>query len=472
MEQGFSARYLLRTDIFQELKTSGARIVVLSPNHDEAYWKKEFESENVFVEPFQSYHCKQFFDRSRLQKFFQIVRLYSHNHNYPVPRTIHWYKQFKKTRQNDSLQRRFYNLVVDLAIMFLKRSKLLRRVFIFVECLLFPGHFHEELFRKYKPQLLLVTSLGNSLSDQFIMREARKHGTRVVSIILSWDNTTTKGMAGAFADKVIAWTPTMKEELVLYHDLPQQRITVGGAAHYDAYFNGGLASDRSKLLETYGFLHDRRLIFLCLTTPTQFPWNPHLVEVLAKAVTNDQLGHPCQLLVRPHPIYFKIENGRRPFQDEYEKLIELKKHYRFLQVDPPTILSQEMSFDMPKEEMKKLGSILKHADVLICWFSSMMIEASIFNVPTINMALFEKNDIPIHVSVSHNHIRRILDTGGVRTVYSEEDLLNTINLYLDRPGTDQLGRQRIVDNETGHNRGCAGKAIGREILKYLDSLNP
>ena len=50
--------------------------------------------------------------------------------------------------------------------------------------------------------------------DQYLMREARNWGIKVLSIILSWDNTTTHGMAAAVSDMVIAWTENMKKEFV------------------------------------------------------------------------------------------------------------------------------------------------------------------------------------------------------------------------------------------------------------------
>jgi len=47
VNQGFAARYFLRTDILKSLRSSNARIVILSHNGDEGAFRKAFESENV-----------------------------------------------------------------------------------------------------------------------------------------------------------------------------------------------------------------------------------------------------------------------------------------------------------------------------------------------------------------------------------------------------------------------------------------
>src|SRR5688572_27952450 len=49
-DQGFSSRYLLRTDIYQTLKESGAHVVILSPHAREPYFVQEFSGENVSLE--------------------------------------------------------------------------------------------------------------------------------------------------------------------------------------------------------------------------------------------------------------------------------------------------------------------------------------------------------------------------------------------------------------------------------------
>lgn len=467
VEDGFSSRYLLRTDIFKVLKSSGVRIVILAPTADEKYFRDEFGGDNVFFERFESEKCDDYLEKSLFQKFLKNVRLYTANNGYPINFTKHWYAFYRKNRPHHTLIEKFHNCLFDSLVFLLGRLKFLRRLEIYLEGIFFPGNFHKQLFLKYQPDILLTTSLGNLQNSQYIMREARKYGTKAVSTILSWDNPTTKGMAGALADNVVAWTETMKQELVHCHDIKPKKIFVGGVAHFDVYFHHEQLMTRKRLFEQYGLSDERKLIFLCLMSPTQFAWNSRLIEIIGKAISDESFDFPCQLLVRFHPIYFRIQNGKMKFKKDIEQLMSIKDKYPHIHYDIPDVLSRTMSYDMPASEMRKVGSILKHTDVLLSFFSSMMIEASIFQTPVINAALYPKNNIPTEVIIAHNHIKRILDTGGVRTAYTEQQLKDTINLYLHTPEQDREGRQEIQNRETVPFQGNAGERIGYYIQSLL-----
>ena len=95
----------------------------------------------------------------------------------------------------------------------------------------------DHLLNRLSPDLVLTTSLGTFSFDEFILRAAKKKNIRNCSIILSWDNTTTRGYASFHADKVISWTDIMKNELIEFHDVDEKKIYIGGVAHFDDYYN-------------------------------------------------------------------------------------------------------------------------------------------------------------------------------------------------------------------------------------------
>ncbi len=69
------------------------------------------------------------------------------------------------------------------------------------------------------------------------MREAWHHRVPRAAAILSWDNPTTWGLAGAPADWVLAQTETMRGELVTLHDLAPERVFVEGNPYFDHHFH-------------------------------------------------------------------------------------------------------------------------------------------------------------------------------------------------------------------------------------------
>ena len=107
-------------------------------------------------------------------------------------------------------------------------------------------------------------------------------------------------------------------------------------------------------------------------------------------------------------------------------------------------------------------------------FSTMVIEAAIFDLPTVNVCIrerckveFGKSQQDIMVDYSQTHNQRVIQTGGVKTVFTMEDLYSAVNDYLENPASDSSARKRIVENEAGPYRGNAGEMIGKHILSLL-----
>ncbi len=465
VHQGFSARYLLRSDFFSVLRDSDVRIVILAPNSVEEYFQKEFAGENTFVEnyDFEKYDYRF----NRLHAFFALARLYSHNNKYFVNFPRYWYGHYRRKRNNRSFFRKVYNLALDLLVYLLCNFRIARKMLPVVEGWFTPT-VHSRLFKKYRPDALITTSLGVLPYDRFIMHEGKRNGAKVLSFVLSWDNTTTKGVAGARVDHVVAWTETMRQELIDLHDFVPEQVFVGGVAQYDEYFKDEMLYPKEQLFKKFGLDPKKKLIFYGLESPTQYPWNLKLLELMTRLMATGSFVEPCQVVARLHPIYFRIKDGKLRFQKEIDELKQLQDRQHNLHFDYPEILSQKMSFDMPKTEVYKLGSLLKNADIVLCFYSSLMIEASIFDTPVINIALYHKNDLPNEVMGNHNHNKRVLATGGVKTVFDENSLVSAINDYLTNPALDRDGRRNIVGNETGPHRGYAGKAIGRHFVKLLE----
>ena len=72
-------------------------------------------------------------------------------------------------------------------------------------------------------------------------------------------------------------------------------------------------------------------------------------------------------------------------------------------------------------------------------------------------------------SAVNHKIQRIIQTGGVKTVFTMEELYEAVNKYLDSPASDSNGRKRIVANETGPFKGNASEIIGNHILSLVCS---
>jgi hypothetical protein len=473
---GFSSRYLLYTDILKVFKKAGVRVVVLTPNADEPYFREEFEDDQVIIEQLEVDKCTAYRDGSALQRLFDRFRAYTtggtdENISIRLEHQV-YQKSVKKTNPKQMAIR----LLVDVAVWFLSRSRLLRRLLVAFESRFFVGNFHRHLFEKYQPDLVVTTSLGYWHPDVYLMREAKANGALMVPIILSWDNTSTKGMAGANFDFVISWTEVMAKELIAFHDVDPQSIFVGGIAHFDLYYRPDSLMGRDKIFERMGLDPNRKLLILATKTPSNYPWNPDLVRLLAKATKDDSFASPCQVLVRLHPNHFRTEEtGEFRHNALLEEYKTIEKENEFVHFNIPQIRSKLLSADMPYSEMVDVGSMLKHADVLVNIFSTMSLEACIFDLPVVNVG-FEgdpgrvtraRHAIKFDETQFHN--QRVIQTGGVPIAYDPEELTEKINHYLEDRSLYAAERTTIVKQECGPYPGEAGSQIANYLLHLIDS---
>ena len=475
--QGSTVRYLLRTDVLPTLEKSGARIVILAHTAEEPGFREAFESENVVVEQFALKACERYLAGSKLQRVIKLHRYFVINGHYHI-QTLEDFNKIWLGEQGWGSEDRWPGKVMGLLWNGLRRllmwSQVLRRGLTWFESEFFTPRFHRELFEKYKPDLVVVSSPGWWDYDQYLLREARKENVRTAAVILSWDNPTSLGMAGASADHVVAWTEVMAKELETLHDVPKDRISIGGVAHWDPYYEPSTHMDRQSLFHLLGLDPERKTLFFATKSPTRFPWAPEITENIACGIQDGRFDESLQLLVRLHPIYFRRINGELRHQGLLEAFSSIEERYPFVVVNKPDLRSDVLNCDLSRDEARLIASILKNSDVMVNMFSTMVIEAAIFDLPAVNLAVAagfdslnkgrSRQDIQIDYVQTHN--QRAIQTGGVKNVFSMDELFDAVNAYLRDPSLDAEGRAEIRRVETGPFRGSAGRKVGEHLLSF------
>jgi len=473
IRQGFVARYLLQTDIFKTLQASGTRIIILVPNPEDSFCEPFKLYDNVIFERYHIDKCQEYMRKKPLERWLKLLRLYVLNGHYNIQTVEDHFRVFLEDNRKvfTSVFGKIRLLMLQCQVMLCRRSKILRRLILWIERVFFAPSLHKDVFEKYQPDLLMTSSMGTFDYDQFLMRQAHRYKVKVVAVVLSWDNTTTRGMPGAIPDHVIAWTDNMKKELIELNDIPAEKIFVGGVATYDCYYRTDTFMEKNVLFERLGLDKDKRLLFFVTKSPNGYPYNMDISRIILDAIREKELSTPAQLLVRLHPIYYRRVNGTLGFQSFIDQFHDLTKRYPELVLNEPDIRSQHLNYSMPQEEIKLLCSILKYSDVVITLFSSINIEASIFDRPIVNIC-FEgdsykgpkKARYNISIDEAQTHNQRILNTKGVELTYSPQQLVDKINEYLLSPDKDEQGRLQICAQEAGPNPGQAGKTIADYIL--------
>lgn len=465
VHMGFAARYLLRTDILSTLKAAGVRIVILTPNPDEPYMAKEFSDSGVLLERLRvDWTDVSLVTASRAWSLCFYLRKYTLAGGHRSEALQDKYADFDAMVRARS---RFLAACFRLALNGLWRSHALRRLLLDVETRLFTRAVHDDLFDRYEPHLVVTTSPGWFFPDAVVLREAHARGVASATLILSWDNPTSKGYRGAEPEQTIVWSDEMARQIAEHHDYPRAQIRVAGVPHFDHYVREDELLTREELCEQLGLDPARRLILFATSSPGIFRSNAAVAETLARAIATDALGAPAQLVVRLHPINFRPDH-RTPF-DEYRGLVDTYAH---VHLDVPEVCSERLRVDMPASDALRLGSLIKHCDVLVNVFSTTTLEAFLVDRPVVLVS----SEVDLDRSTGdrrrefqdYEHVASVMAEQAARVAYSLPEIVEHLSTYLADPSLDREGRRRVAARELGPADGRAGKRIGRTLLALLN----
>ncbi len=471
--RNFSIRYILYSNIFSKLQEHNIRIVIFVQDNDVEYYKKKLSDTNVHVEPIFSKETMKLLKGSRLSMFFVLTRKFmsgSYKNNRNTTDDVMLY-QYRYSMNNKLIKRIIYWTARWVALM-ARRSRWLRVIVPKIEGLLYPGKIYDEYFTKYSPSLVIVSSLGYMI-DPYLMRSAKRHDVKTVSIIHSWDNPTTKGYRGAEPDYVIAWNDVMKGEVNIYHDIPNEKIFVGGIAHWDFYFTGSYPKETKEAFFKRMQISDKKKIIYYGTSGfVTFRRTFDVVDSILGHIKQGDLGENVQLVVRLHPTYLLKDGktGDMHIEKYRPRMKMLECMYKgLIHFDLPRMNSLDDDIDMPKEDMYQHASLLRYSSVLLTEYSTLMIEAAIFDLPIINVGLynFRDTDKPVSYVENFTHIRRLLSTKASKNAYSMDELLGYIKKYMNSPNADSENREKLVRQEVTTNRGTAGIKIGQYLLELV-----
>lgn len=476
IKDGWSARFLLRTEVLSTVLAGGARVGIMTPNADEAYFVAEFAGPATELMPLDVDGMVAYASGHRLQSLMQVMRSFTLPDLGDNLSTIDG--MYETYRENHRDRNRLGQALLDRAIQALRRSRPLRNALYRAENALYPGpRAIGEALRRFRPQVVVSVTLGQYTPELYVMRQAARLGAKLVTVVLSWDNDAKFGMAGARPDLLLTWSENLSREMVRCHELDPAAVRAVGVPHFDVYAQPERLPGREEFLPTLGLDPDpeRRLLFFATKAPQNFPYNPDIVDIIDQAMRDGRLARPCQLLVRLHPQHYRT--GYQPmsgdamsrFMERYRQACERNPH---IKLNMPRMVSQRLDMDRPADDMVELGAILKHSSVVINPFSTLNVEASVFDVPAVNVG-FDGFGDPLYrhpayrsIATDENHVhnRRMLATGCTRVAYSPDELVSCINQYLLHPELDREGRRRLVEQECGVMDGLAGRRSGEAIL--------
>lgn len=465
----FTVRYLLKTDIFKSLNELGYKIIILSPNGLDDSFRQEHALSNVYFEELKLNNY-EVYKKNILYRFFLQVRSLTLPGSCDISTMILkeeiLLKKIKRFRLSVKV---FYHICIFFARL-MRSSTLIRFLFIALENVIFKNNAHKELYQKYQPEAILINDLGTIESSNFIMRESRQNNVKIISLILSWDNLVSKGIGALKPDYVIAWNDVMVSELEQYHGIKRDNIYVGGIPHWDSYIKSKINPDYD-IENVLGFTKPYgKLIYFATGAPAWFMGNKRTIELLINYIKSYSESHDngIKLLVRPHPAYFV----RGKFKKEIKEMHELvEKNNLIARLNNPQFINRPIGFEFSDEDQILHELFLRECDLLITSYSTLMIEASIFDKPIINVGFDLSRILPDYkthvVEERETHLTKILLNGFAPVAKTENEFFKLIKTYLNDPSKHSLERREIFNQYVNFNFGNAGESIARNIKEYL-----
>jgi hypothetical protein len=448
---GAITKNLLRTDFWKVLKEKKDLRFVFFVTPDKVdYYKEHFGGENVFVEVLP----RDEFNRNLIYRILTDVLLNS------IPTNtvkIREYNRFYLRR--GPILKRLSLFIIRRILWYLSKLSLWRRLLRYIYKF-FASKSFTPYFEKYRPDLVFAPNMI-ATEDMQVIGEAKKRGVKTLGMIKSWDSITSKVFIMFKPDKLIVYSPLLKQELIKYSDFPLENILISGIPQFDAYRDKDIIVPREEFLGKLGLDPKKKTIMFCASGDIYAPYDMEILDILNNFIKSGQFAVPVNVLIRPHPKY-----------DAYDALIA-QKYPEFI-VDRPGKYVHKTSlgsWEFENRDIVHLANSLKHADIVINTSSTMGLESCIFNTPVINIAFDGYHIVPYWLSTrrfcDYNHVDYLLKTGGMRNAKSKEEFLTYINDYLKNPGLDEEGRKRMVREQLHFTDGKSGERIANYLLEMF-----
>lgn len=312
---------------------------------------------------------------------------------------------------------------------------------------------------------LLVLNVGGERSEleARLVWWARRHSIPVVHIAGNYDTFTSKGYPGIPVDRLLVWGRTMVEDARRLHDIPERRITAVGSLRHDR-MKRVVRFDRASFLEKRGLDPGQKLILFAGPLGEY-----HYFEMLQVLEEMRERGTEHQLILRLYP-------DKNLMRSPYARpLVEYARRMPgvYVSIGDPHHRVGFLDQEVPNIEQEELWHAIRYADVVVNVFSTITLEACLFDRPVVYMAYLPmKGYAWLHPpryadygSLLHN--RRLVEYGAVRKARNRAGLVAIIEEAIARPERDRPQRERAVEQELG---AIDGQVCRRVVTAVCDAF--
>ena len=131
---------------------------------------------------------------------------------------------------------------------------------------------------------------------------------------------------------------------------------------------------------------------------------------------------------------------------------------------------------MTQSDLERMASLLRHADVMVNFATTVTLEAAIVDTPTLLVAFstIDPEEMQRYVVGLHfrMHYKALVERELVPIAWDRAQLVSWINRYLDDPSLFRAQRAEIVRDWVQFTDGASGRRLGDVILRHAGLEQP
>jgi CDP-glycerol glycerophosphotransferase (TagB/SpsB family) len=447
VENSFVRRSLLESDFLQHLKELFKKIVIVVPSHRLDYYRANYEKDNVIVK-----ETREEANSKIKQKFFVLLKysIPAYEARLSLTRTLFG-------RYGIRASSWFIYFWPTLASWYLSRYRFwrgfLRKIYSFTsvdaECL--------HILQDAKPDIVYAnyTPIYAYNFNLKLLRAAKKLGITTVGAIESWDNLYSKVFIPEHTDFCTAQSELVKREAMRLGDFRENTIRVVGLPNFDMYAKKELVVPRDDFFRKIGADGRKKLVFFAAGIRRLGINYEHFFD-LFNACTQSSFKD-TQFYLRPHlKDYFDQE------------LIDKYADNKNLIFEAQYTDNSGKDFRFQEGDNQRLLNLLHHADVVVCNFSTMMIDACVTDTPVVNFVYFA-NTQPYNRYfrserwLDKEHLKHIFSGKFSVIAHNDEELISGIRTYIQNPSLHRKERRKTAEEQAGLIGGTSAATLAQTL---------
>jgi hypothetical protein len=292
--------------------------------------------------------------------------------------------------------------------------------------------------------LLLGIGTHGTQPEALFARWARHNDIPVVQVVANYDGLSSKGFRGTDVGELLVWGPAMRDDAVKLQGIPESQVKMIGALRYDHLFSREYPT-RKAFLHQLG-LDPSRKIILFAGGRNEY----HYFEMLAAFETLSQHEKQLQLVIRVYPKKGLLRSAAMRVFIRYARSL----NGVYVSIADPSFEDGVEDREVLAIEEEELWSLLKYCDVVVNLYSTIALEACLFDKPIINMWYFGNVGMtvqqPIYTPYPEiHHIRKFESYGAAEKATTREELIDLIHQAIENPEQGAEQRSLAVTKELG-----------------------